>query len=57
MKHLFNIFDKQSENRIPVQFHASNDGKMKTGTISWTMMNNNYPTMRCCMNIHPLYRI
>ena len=56
MKRLFNIFDKPFGNRIPVQFHTSNDGQMKTGTISWTMMNN-YRMMRCCMNIHPLYRI
>lgn len=56
MKPLFNILDKQFGNRIPVQFHTSNDGNMKMGTISWTMITN-YRTMRCRMNIHPLYRL
>lgn len=56
MKPLFDIFNKQAGNRVPVQFHASNDGKMKPGIICWTMMNN-YRKMRCFMNIHPLYRI
>lgn len=56
MKSPINIFDKHFGIRIPVQFHASNKGKMKTGAVSQTMMNN-YRTMRCCMDNHLLYRI
>lgn len=56
MKSPINIFDKLFGIRIPVQFHASNNRKMKTGTIRQTMMIN-YRTMRCCMDNHLLYRI
>ncbi|MNU70166.1 hypothetical protein D3C71_595680 [compost metagenome] len=56
MKSLFNIFDKQPGNRIPVSFHTSNSENMKTDTIIQIMMNN-YRTMRCWMNNHLLYRI
>lgn len=56
MKSLFNIFNKQPWNILPVQFHTSNDNKLKMGTIRQTVINN-YRTMRCRMNIHSLYRL